>query len=133
MVISLTPAASYMFKVTNRNTTTRCEIYSSKLTIKTPKQCHWLRSGVFIVNLFHTLFLCFYCKLWAGKCRLGCIFISFLNLNITVSKYNTNWRQTAKHILYIIKLFRKTLSQFLSFTEFGDPELRKKFNLHSSK
>ena len=23
------------------------------------------------LNIFHTLFYCFYCKLWAGKCRLG--------------------------------------------------------------
>ena len=36
----------------NRNTRTRCEI-CSKLTIKTPKQRHWRRSGVFIVNFEH--------------------------------------------------------------------------------
>ena len=40
---------NYMFKVNNRNARLRCEIYS-KLTIKTPKQCQWCRSGVFIVN-----------------------------------------------------------------------------------
>ena len=38
-----------MFKVNNRNTRARCEIYS-KLTIKTPKRSQWHRSGVFIVN-----------------------------------------------------------------------------------
>ena len=38
-----------MFKVNNRNTRTTCEI-CSKLTIKTPEQHHWRRSGVFIVN-----------------------------------------------------------------------------------
>ena len=24
-----------------------------------------------VVFIFHTLFYCFYCQLWAGKCRLG--------------------------------------------------------------
>ena len=41
-----------MFKVNNRNTTTRCEICSN-LTIKTPERLQWGRSGVFIVNLEH--------------------------------------------------------------------------------
>ena len=34
------PAGSYMFKVNNRNTRTRCEV-CSKLTIKTPERRHW--------------------------------------------------------------------------------------------
>ena len=42
----------YMFKVNNRNTITRCEIYS-KLPIKTPERRHWRRSGVVIVNFEH--------------------------------------------------------------------------------
>ena len=46
------PAGIYLFKVNNRNTRTRREI-CSKLTIKTPEQCHWLCSGVFIVNFEH--------------------------------------------------------------------------------
>ena len=46
------PASSYMFKVNNRNTGTRCEI-CSKLTIKTPKRRYWRRFGVFIVNFKH--------------------------------------------------------------------------------
>ena len=41
-----------MFKVTNRNTRTRCEIYS-KLTIKIPERRHWCRSGIFVVNFEH--------------------------------------------------------------------------------
>ena len=45
------PVDIYMFKVNNRNTRTRCEIYS-KLTIKTP-QPRWRRSGVYIVNFEH--------------------------------------------------------------------------------
>ena len=36
----------------NRNTRTRCEIWS-KLTIKTPGRRDWRRSGVFIVNFKH--------------------------------------------------------------------------------
>ena len=50
------PAGIYLLKVTDRNTRTMCEI-CSELTIKTPKQRHWHRSGLFIVNFeqFHTL------------------------------------------------------------------------------
>ena len=40
---------TYMFKVNNRNSRTRCRI-CSKLTIKTPERRYWRRSGVFIVN-----------------------------------------------------------------------------------
>ena len=39
-------------KVNNRNSRTRCEIYS-KSTIKTPERRKWHRSGVFIVNFEH--------------------------------------------------------------------------------
>ena len=38
-----------MFKVNNGNSRTRCEI-CSELTVKTPEQRQWRRSGVFIVN-----------------------------------------------------------------------------------
>ena len=34
------PAGNYMFKVNNRNTRTRCEMYS-KLTIKIPERRLW--------------------------------------------------------------------------------------------
>ena len=40
------PAGNYMFRVNNRNTRTRCEIYS-ELTIK------WYLSVIFIVNFEH--------------------------------------------------------------------------------
>ena len=47
----------YMFKVNNRNTRSKmCEI-CSKLTIKTPEQRHWRRSGVSIVNFEHISYL----------------------------------------------------------------------------
>ena len=45
-----------MFKINNRNTRKRCEIYP-KLTIKTPERRHLGRSGVFIVNFEHILHL----------------------------------------------------------------------------
>ena len=48
------PAGIYLLKVNNRNTGTRCEIYS-KLTIKIPEQHHWHRSGIFIVNFEHVI------------------------------------------------------------------------------
>ena len=41
-----------MFKINNKNTRTRREIYS-KLTIKTSERRHWRRSGVFNVNCEH--------------------------------------------------------------------------------
>ena len=50
------PAGNYMFKVNNRNTSTRCEI-CSKLTITTPEQRQWRRSGVFIINFEHITYL----------------------------------------------------------------------------
>ena len=46
------PAAHYMLRVNNRNIRARCEI-CSKLTIKTPDQRQWRRSGVFTINLEH--------------------------------------------------------------------------------
>ena len=46
------PAGIYLLKVNNRNTRTRCEI-CSKLTIKTPDQHDWRRSGVLIVKFEH--------------------------------------------------------------------------------
>ena len=41
-----------MVKVNNRNTRTRCEIWS-KSTIKIPERRQWRRSDVFIVNFEH--------------------------------------------------------------------------------
>ena len=46
------PANIYLPKVKNRNTRIRCEI-CSKITIKTPEQRQWRRSGVFMVNFEH--------------------------------------------------------------------------------
>ena len=46
-------AGIYLLKVNNRNTRTRCEIYS-KLRIKTLELRQWRRFGVFILNFEHT-------------------------------------------------------------------------------
>ena len=43
------PTGIYLLKVDNRNSRTRCEIWS-KLALKTPERRHWRRSGVLIVN-----------------------------------------------------------------------------------
>ena len=56
------PVSICMFKVNNRNTKPRFEI-CSKLTIKTPERRQWDRSVSLLLtlNIFHTLFYCFYC------------------------------------------------------------------------
>ena len=51
-LVATIPAGIYWLKVNNRNTSTKCET-CSKLTIKTPEQCHSRGSGVFIVNFEH--------------------------------------------------------------------------------
>ena len=48
----LCPAVIYVLKANYKNTRARCEI-CSKLTIKTPEQRQWCRSGVFVVNFEH--------------------------------------------------------------------------------
>ena len=50
------PANICLFKVNNRNTRKRFEI-CSKLTIKTPEQRQWCRSGIFIINFAHISYL----------------------------------------------------------------------------
>ena len=52
--LTIKPAGIYLLKVNNKNTRTRCDIYS-KLTIKTPERRQWLRSGVLIVNFAHVI------------------------------------------------------------------------------
>ena len=46
-----------------------------KVNNKATERRQWSRSGVLIVNFeeisLHTIFQCFYCWLWANKCRLG--------------------------------------------------------------
>ena len=45
-------AGIYLLKVNNRNTRTRCEIFS-KFTIKIPQRRQWRLSGIFIVSFEH--------------------------------------------------------------------------------
>ena len=46
------PAGIYLLKGSNRNTRTRCDIFS-KLRIKTPEPRHWRGSGVFILYILY--------------------------------------------------------------------------------
>ena len=46
------PANIYLFKFSNRNIRKRCEM-CSKLTLKTPEQHQWHRSGFFMFNVEH--------------------------------------------------------------------------------
>ena len=102
------PAGIYLLKVNNRNITTRCEI-CSKLTIKTTEPSHWRRLWIMFtittldivmmallltLNIFHTLFQCFYCWLWTCNCRLGIDVWNrcrqcFLNYDETIIRYIT--------------------------------------------
>ena len=52
----LLPAKICLFKINNRKTRKRCEIFS-KLTVKTPERRQRRRSGVFIVNFENILHL----------------------------------------------------------------------------
>ena len=65
------PARIYLFKVSNGNTRTVCEICSN-LTIRTAERLRWRRCSVFVGNfdIFHILFWCFHCWLWTSKCWL---------------------------------------------------------------
>ena len=57
----------YMFKINNRSSKTKWDIYS-KLTIKTPRPCQMTLFGctykVKLLHIFQTLFYCFCCRLW---------------------------------------------------------------------
>ena len=66
-----TPAGNYLFKINNRNTITRWEIYAN-LTIKTQERRQWRCSGVFIVNFGHILHLVlvFVLLTWAGDTKV---------------------------------------------------------------
>ena len=66
-----------LFKVSNGNTRTMCEI-CSKLTIKTRHRCHWRRLmySLLTLNRFHVLLWCFHCWLWKSKCRQGKLFLN---------------------------------------------------------
>ena len=58
--LSFNPNGNCMFKVSNKNTRTRCKI-CSMLTITTPAIGVALMSLLLNLNIFHTLPLCFYC------------------------------------------------------------------------
>ena len=99
------PAGNYMFKVNNRNTRRRSEIFS-KLTIKTPERRHRHQNDVIT---------CFYCWLWAGECRLGSIFFEqFLTIQSTTATEGFGKKDvfpnftkfTGKHLCWSIFLIK---------------------------
>ena len=57
----ITPLTFYLFKFNKRNTRKMCEVYS-KLRIKIPERRH-LVFLLLTLNLIHTFFWCFYCRL----------------------------------------------------------------------
>ena len=78
----------YLFKVNNRNTRKRCEIFS-KFTIKTPERRQWRRSGVFIVNFENIshIFLVFLLltlnkQMLVGLCYEKDTVAHFFNVNV---------------------------------------------------
>ena len=81
-----TPIGFGLLKVSNKNTKKKSEIFS-RLTLKTRDRRHWRRSGILLLALkrFHTLFWCFYCWLWAGKCSQ----VSKLNFSRWLWKHHT--------------------------------------------
>ena len=75
---------NFMFKVNNGNTWAWYEI-CSKLTIQTPAVV--LLSLLLTFNIFHTLFYCFYCELWACKWLLTYYLVL---LSACLTKHNWN-------------------------------------------
>ena len=75
---------NFMFKVNNGNTRAWCEI-CSKLTIQTSAVV--LLSLLLTFNIFHTLFYCFYCELWACKWLLTYYLVL---LSACLTKHNWN-------------------------------------------
>ena len=59
----------------NSGNTRRMREICSKLTIKTPKQCHWSRSVVWLLtlNIIFILLWCFHCWFWTYESRLGSV------------------------------------------------------------
>ena len=87
------PASIYLHKVNNRNNRTRCEI-CSKLTVKTPEQCHWRRSGVF------TYFI-------------PCFCVSIVNFEHVVAGWVCCFRSNV--IFYQRKAHGKSNNSFISY------------------
>ena len=78
------PADICLLKVNNKNTGTRCEIFS-KLTIKTPEQCQKHCSSVFIVNLKHISHI---------------IVVFIVNFEHVIASWGNGLRQTYPIICY---------------------------------
>ena len=84
------PAGIYLLKVNNRNTRTRCEIWS-KLTIKIPERRQWRRSGIFIVNFEHIS-------------HLSCCTVSIINFEHVIAGWDF-WGQKAMDGVFLHIIF----------------------------
>ena len=92
------PAGNYLFKVSSRNTRTRCEI-SSKLTIKTPGQCQWHPCGVFIVIFEHVSHLMF-------------PFVNFEHVN---ASWNISFKKVSQVLIFLWHFYCSRASWIRSF------------------
>ena len=96
-IFSSYPHGMYLFKVSDRNTRARYEMYSN-LRKRTPEQRQFLLN----LSRFYTLFLCFSCWLWTRKCRLG---INFFKKIYESKKFTQGFPYTANcSIFYFIFL-----------------------------
>ena len=99
-VTNYNPANILLFKVINRNTRKRWEIFS-ELTTKIPERRHWCRSGIsgiVIVNVEHIshLFHLFFCWLWT-RMFYGCEITDF-------SSQKNAFRSSRSQMLFKIEL-----------------------------
>ena len=62
----------YLLKVKNRNTSKKVWNMLKVNNESIRSKIQWCRSGVVIVNIFHTFFYCFYCYFEEGNVSWGC-------------------------------------------------------------
>ena len=87
-----------------------------KLTKKAPKKCHWLCSGVFIVNflsLFDTLFGCFHCSGYLLKLEAYSLHIYYKDLLQRFIKKQKCLSITS--LVLLLSFMRKKLCQVVNF------------------
>ena len=80
------------------------------------------------LNIFHTLSYCFYCWLWAGKCRLGYIWSPLIRLAQTKVHYKIFTRFEKKRLTSLKSSNYKNL--FLQHTAISTTCFDKSFLFH---
>ena len=105
------PAGIYLFNLKNGNTRTIYEVCSN-LTIKTPEQRQWYRSGDFIVNFgqISLIFWCFLCWLCTSKYRLG----NSSTIHPQTLDKSFLQEENSYVLIPILKILIKTLNRVLS-------------------